>query len=199
MCSWPVWRGRTEMHAAARFVLLAVLWLHGQGALAAGQPKLADYFGSYVGRAVEQPLAGGPSEERDIDIVISPYKKDGFRIDWVNVTLVDGRRDVPGVKRRPSSVIFVPADRKGMFVESKEFDPFKLKDDVQAMQGEPVRWAGLDEDGLHVNAFVLLDDGRYEMQIYTRRLTDLGLELEFERVVDGQPARRMTGRAVRAD
>lgn len=86
-----------------------------------------------------------------------------------------------------------------MFVEAREFDPFRLKDDVQPMRGEPVRWAGLDEDGLHVNAFVLLEDGRYEMQIYTRRLTDIGLELEFERVVDGQPVRRMTGRAVRAD
>ncbi|HMR33418.1 MAG TPA: hypothetical protein PKA13_20895 [Geminicoccaceae bacterium] len=167
--------------------------------LSAGPPRLADYFGSYVGRAVERPQEGGAAEERDIDIVISPYKNDGFRIDWTNVTLVDGRRDVPGVKRRPSSVIFVPGDGKGLFVESREFDPFKLKDDVQAMQGEPVRWAGLDEDGLHVNAFVLLEDGRYEMQIYTRRLTEVGLDLTFERVVDGEPVRRMTGRAVRAD
>lgn len=180
-------------------LVLVVALLLGHGALAAGQAKLADYFGSYVGRAVDRPLGDGPSEERDIDIVISPYKKDGFRIDWTNVTLVDGRRDVPGVKRRPSSVIFVPSDRRGMFVEAREFDPFRLKDDVQPMQGEPVRWAGLDEDGLHVNAFVLLEDGRYEMQIYTRRLTDIGLDLEFERVVDGQPVRRMTGRAVRAD
>lgn len=166
---------------------------------AAGTPQLADYFGSFVGAALEQPLEGGPSEERDIDIVISPYKRNGFRIDWTNVTLVDGRRDVPGVKRRPSSVIFVPGDRPGFFVESKEFNPFKLRDDIQAMQGEPVRWAALDESGLHVNAFVVLEDGRYEMQIYTRRLTDIGLDLEFERVVDGQPVRRMTGRAVRAD
>lgn len=165
----------------------------------AAAPKLADYFGAFVGRAVESPLEGGPAEERDIDIVISGYKKDGFRIDWTNVTLVDGRRDVPGVKRRPSSVIFVPGDRPGVFVESTEFNPFKLRDDVQAMQGQPVRWAGIDDEGLHVNAFVLLEDGRYEMQVYTRRLTDVGMELEFERVVDGRVVRRMTGQAVRAD
>ena len=182
----------------ARLLLLLVLAAPGN-ALAAGTARLADYFGAYVGRAVDEPLDGGAKEERDIDIVISLYKKDGFRIDWTNVTLVDGRRDVPGVKRRPSSVIFVPGEQAGMFVESKEFNPFELRDDVQAMHGEAVRWAGLDEDGLHVNAFVLLEDGRYEMQIYTRRLTDIGLDLAFERVVDGKPVRRMTGRAVRAD
>jgi hypothetical protein len=32
-----------------------------------------------------------------MDIVIEPYHEDGFRIQWVNVTLVDGRRDLPGV------------------------------------------------------------------------------------------------------
>jgi hypothetical protein len=180
-------------------LLLCLALLPGWTAQGAGPPALADYFGSYVGRALDQPLDGGRSEERDIDIVISAYKKDGFRIDWTNVTLVDGRRDVPGVKRRPSSVIFVPAPERGFFVESKEFNPFRLKDDAQPMQGEPVRWAGIDAEGLHVNAFVLLEDGRYEMQVYTRRLTDIGLDLQFERVVDGQPVRRMTGRAVRAD
>jgi hypothetical protein len=37
------------------------------------------------------------------------------------------------------------------------------------------------------------------MQTYTRRLTDDGLELTFERVMDGTVVRRMTGHAVRAD
>ena len=178
---------------------LALLLLVGLAApaLAAG-PELGAYFGSFVGRALDASLDSGRKEERDIDIVISPYQKGGFRIDWTNVTLVDGRRDVPGVKRRPSSVIFVPSER-GIFVESREFNPFKLKDDVQPMDGEAVRWAALDDDGLHVNSFVLLEDGRYELQIYARRLTDIGLDLEFERVVDGRAVRRMTGRAVRAD
>jgi hypothetical protein len=178
---------------------LAALAL-GWPAVAAEPPALTDYFGAYVGRAIDRPLdGGGASEERDIDIVVSAYKEGGFRIDWTNVTLVDGRRDVPGVKRRPSSVIFVPTPDRGFFVEAEEFNPFKLRDDIQPLQGEAVRWAALDENGLHVNAFVLLEDGRYELQVYTRRLTETGLELEFERVVDGKPVRRMTGRAVRAD
>ncbi|MFO1069654.1 MAG: hypothetical protein U1E14_14135 [Geminicoccaceae bacterium] len=161
--------------------------------------ELADYFGSYVGRAVDIAVDSGRKEQRDIDIVISPLKNDGFQIEWVNVTLVDGRRDVPGVRRRPSAVAFMPNKARGLYVETSQFNPFKVRDDLEPMKGQPVRWAALDAGGLHVYAFVLLEDGSYEMQTYTRRLTADGLELTFERVVDGTVVRRMTGHAVRAD
>jgi hypothetical protein len=165
----------------------------------AAGPALERYFGAYVGRAVEEALDSGKREERDIDVIIAPYKRDGFRIEWSNVSLVDGRRDVPGVKRRVSAVIFVPAKDRDLFVEAEEFNPFKERDEAQPMRGEAVRWAALDEDGLHVVVFVLLEDGRYELQEYTRSLSDVGLDLTFERIVDGAVVRRMTGRAVRAD
>src|SRR5262249_22170185 len=120
-------------------------------------------------------------------------------IQWTNVTLVDGRRDVPGVRRRPAASIFVPAKDRGFFVESSGFNPFQLRDEVAPLKGDAIRWAALDREGLHVYVFVVLEDGRYEMQTYTRRLTDTGLELSFERVVDGKVERRMSGRAVRAE
>jgi hypothetical protein len=180
------------------FRLGTILWalslLH--GAAAAQTPKLTDYFGAFVGRAEEM---NGGRELRDIDIVISPYQEGGFQIQWVNVTLVEGRRDVPGVKRRPAASLFVPAKDRGYFVESAAFNPFKLRDEVEPLHGEAVRWATLDEHGLHVNAFVVLEDGRYELQTYTRRLTGDGLDLKFERIVDGKVERRLSGHAVRAD
>jgi hypothetical protein len=46
---------------------------------------------------------------------------------------------------------------------------------------------------------VILDDGRYELQAYTRSITTEGLALEWHRVVDGERVRHMTGKAVRAD
>lgn len=183
---------------SARSTLAALAFLCAVPA-AADVPVLENYFGAYVGRAVEVDGDGAGREERDIDIVIRPYKDGGFEIEWVNVTLVDGRRDVPGVKRRPAASLFIPAEDRDFFVESPEFNPFKLREDVTAMQGGAVRWAALDADGLHVYAFVVLEDGRYEMATYTRRLSDTGIELEFERVVDGEAVRRLTGRAVRAD
>lgn len=162
-------------------------------------PPLERYYGAYVGRALELDGDGGRREERDIDIVISPYKRGGFRIEWVNVTLVDGRRDVPGVRRRPAESLFVPASDGEFFVAAPEFNPFRVREDVTALAGDAVRWAALDAGGLHVYAFVILGDGTYEMATYTRRLTETGLALEFERVLDGKVVRRMVGHAVRAD
>jgi len=60
-----------------------------------------------------------------------------------------------------------------------------------------VRWAVHDAAGLHVYSFVILDDGRYELQTYTRRRVGTGLELRYERVVDGKLLRTIDGRAVR--
>lgn len=186
---------------AGRAVALLPLLLALVVALPAGAAETAldRYFGAYVGRAVDEAVDSHERETRDIDIVIAPYKKDGFRIEWTNVTLVGERRDVPGVKRRVSAVIFVPASGRGFYVEAAEFNPFKERDETEPMSGEAVRWAALDAQGLHVNAFVLLEDGRYELQVYTRSLTDTGLDLTFERIVDGRVVRRMVGRAVRAD
>jgi hypothetical protein len=115
------------------------------------------------------------------------------------VTLVDGRRDLPGVQRRVAEVAFEPGARPNFFVEAHLTTPFVQREEITPMAGDPVRWAKLDDEGLHVFSFVVLPNGRYELQTYTRRLTDVGLDLFFERVVDGDTLRQVAGRTVRAD
>lgn len=168
-------------------------------ALPAAAASLADYFGSFVGVAEVRDAADRVVEKRHMDIEITPYRRTGFRIRWVNVTLVDGRRDVPGVQRRVAEVTFEPRGRAGLFVEARTVSPFVQREEIAPLAGDPMRWAKLDDTGLHVFSFVVLPNGRYELQIYTRRLTDAGLDLEFERVVDGDTLRRIDGRTVRAD
>ena len=138
-------------------------------------------------------------ETRDIDIEIGPFRRTGFRLRWTNVTLVDGRRDVPGVKRRVNEVIFEPHDGSRLFVEASVANLFQRQEEMSPLAGDPVRWAKLDENGMHVFSFAILEDGQYELQTYTRQLVDDGLELTFERVVDGEVLRRIDGWAVRAD
>ncbi len=169
------------------------------GAAPAAAVQLTDYFGAYVGVAEVRDAADRVIEERDMDIVITPFRRGGFNIRWVNVTLVDGRRDLPGVQRRGAEVTFEPKERTGFFVEARVASVFTQREEIEPMAGDPVRWAKLDADGLHVFSFVVLPNGRYELQIYTRRMTDDGLDLFFERVVDGATLRRIEGRTVRAD
>lgn len=159
--------------------------------------NLSRFFGSYVGKAKVENLKDSTEQERDLDIVVSPYRQDGLKVEWVTVGLVDGRRDVPGVKRWSQTALFRPADDADFMVEVSENNLFKERSDVQVVEGDPVRWTRIEDNILHACAFVVLDDGRYELQVYQRILTETGMDILFERIVDGQVIRRVTGSTVR--
>jgi hypothetical protein len=175
---------------------LVVLCLNG-GTAAAN--SLEPFFGSYTGVAEVQDSGTGSTERRDMDIVIEPYQEEGFRVEWVNVTLVDGRRDLPGVARRVQTVLFEPAPGREFYVEAQQSSPFREREATLPMRGDPVRWAAVEGKRLQVFSFVVLEDGRYELQVYDRILTDQGLDIDFRRLVDGRIVKRITGSAVRAN
>lgn len=158
---------------------------------------LARFFGAYVGTATLVDEESGRLEERDLDLLIAPFRRFGFRLRTISVTLVEGRRDRPGVVRRESEAAFVPAQGRPYFVEERSFSPFRAREELQPMAGDPVRWATVDETGLHLWAFVLLEDGRYELQATHRYLVPDGLELAFARFVEGRRVRHGRGRLVR--
>jgi hypothetical protein len=159
--------------------------------------SLADFFGTYVGHANVEEIATGTTSQRDMDIVIEPFHDEGFQIHWITVIKVDGRRDVPGVRRTVQSAFFEPADNKNFFVEVEADNPFREREETVPMSGHAVRWANLDGDSLHVYSFVVLDDGRFELQIYDRILTDVGLDIVFRRLDDGEMVREIEGHTVR--
>jgi hypothetical protein len=192
-------RSRWAPGAGRASFLLVVLGLVCAQAGGASGASLEPFFGSYVGVAEVDNLDGSAVRQRDMDIVIEPYKEGGFRINWINVTLVDGQRAVPGVERRVQTVLFEPAEEHDFFVEAQVANPFRERAETRPMRGDPVRWASLDDQGLHVYSFVVLEDGRYELQIYDRVLTDIGLDVRFQRIVDGEVMRRITGTTARAD
>lgn len=159
---------------------------------------LSPFLGSYVGRATVEDLSTGEQHLRDLDIVVVPHGQDGLRIDWVTVGLVDGRRDVPGVKRWAQTALFEPAADTGYMVEVGDSDLFREREETVPIKGDPVRWTRLNGKTLHTYSFVVLEDGRYELQHYQRILTDVGMDIRFERVVDGEIIRRVAGNTARA-
>lgn len=182
---------RRTVPAAALAALLAA----GGAAGAQTDPLI----GQFVGTARDVDLVGGGAVDREIDVVVAPNDSGGLRIEWTNVTLVDGRRDVPGVKRRSDQVLLTPAPDRGFFLAGVGYDPFRDKRAAEPMRGDPLRWGVREGNALAVYSFVVLEDGRYELQTYERRATVGGLDLTFQRVVDGSVVRRMAGRAVRAE
>lgn len=193
------------MRKLAILVLAALCWpLVGALAQDAAHdaPKLKRFFGSYVGRAEETVIEGAAAtikELRDIDLVAKPDGKGGLALEWTNVTLVDGRRDVPGVKRRADELRLIPARDRGFYLARTPYDPFTESQPADFLAGDPLRWATVEGDQIRVHSLVVLDDGRYELQTYTRSLTPDGIDLEWRRLIDGEPVREMTGHAVRAD
>lgn len=185
---------RALQHLFSIVALLTLLLGHQP----ASAQDLSRFFGSFVGSATVEDPKTGVEQVRDLDIVVSPYHKDGLQIDWVTVGLVDGRRDVPGVKRWAQTAMFKPADGKNFMIEVGEGSLFKERGDMEVIKGDPVRWTRIEDNILHACSFVLLEDGRYELQVYQRTLTEIGMDILFERIVDGEVIRRVTGSTVRA-
>jgi hypothetical protein len=186
-----------------RSALVAGIWAI-LGCLVAGvdpaaSSELEPFFGAYVGTASVEDFEREDVEQRDLDIVIEPYDESGFRLHWVNVTLVDGRRDVPGVERRLQTVLFQPAEAGSFYIEATEENPFREREAMRPMAGDPIRWATVRDGRMDVFSFVVLNDGRYELQIYERRLDGHYLDIQFQRLVDGVLEREIVGRTVRAN
>lgn len=182
------------------FPLLAAAVLAGiaGGGVAATGP-FGSLIGTFVGRAEDVDVASQARELRDIDIVVAPHERNGLKISWTNVTLVDGRRDVPGVQRRADEMILAPAEGKSFFIAGAGYDPFKTRGKKNPLAGEPLRWATLEDGVLRVHAFVVTEDGRYELQTYVRKPTEQGMTIDYRRYLDGELLRWMTGNAVRAE
>ena len=161
--------------------------------------ELSAFLGSYVGRATVEDLTTGEQHQRDLDIVVVPHRNDGLRIDWITVSLVDGRRDVPGVRRWSQTARFGPSPDNDFMTEVGNSNVFRERQAPVAIKGDPIRWTRIDDDVLHTCSFVVLEDGRYELQVYQRILTDIGMDIHFERIVDGEVVRRVTGRTARTD
>jgi hypothetical protein len=173
---------------------LVLLVLAGPAGKAAAA-DLGDFFGTYVGNA--QELGDTEPMARDMDIVIQPFHDNGFQIHWITVTKIDGRRDVPGVERTVQSAFFERAEDRSLFVEVEADNPFRERETKEPMSGHAVRWASVDGETLHVYSFLVLEDGRYELQIYDRVLTEVGLDIVFRRFDDGVLVRQIKGSTVR--
>ena len=106
---------------------------------------------------------------------------------------------MPGVRRRVDEVVLEPADRNGMFLEKTQRSLFERREEVDVISGDPLRWARIDGDRLGVFSLVVTADGGYQMQSYERILTEDGLGIEFNRVVDGEVTRRIVGRTIRVN
>ena len=82
------------MSTARHRALFAAMGLLGSLPALAEPAGTQQLIGTFVGSAADE--FGEQPEQRDIVMEISAYREHGLQVQWHNVTLVDGRRDVPG-------------------------------------------------------------------------------------------------------
>ena len=170
---------------------LAMLALLVQAAPLGAQQSLsiAAFFGNWKGSAISTSELSiyFRLTERDLDVTIRGAGG-GFRVDWTTVQRQKGDPNQPDVRRKSSSLAFVPSRRPGIWREASSGD---------VLDGGTLSWARVKGNTLTVHRFVIDDQGGFEIQVYKRTLSGLGMDLEFVRIKDGEPVRTAKGSLIK--
>ena len=155
-----------------------------------GSPEitLESFFGTWRGTGIEED-----DDElffavtaRDISVTIDPAQN-GFRLIWT-AAMRDGNPDRPEVRLREAGLKFLrDDDMPNLFVAEGSGDP---------LSGGVMSWARLHESTLSVFQMTLNEEGGYELTSYDRTLSDVGMELVFRRLREGDVVRTVRGRLV---
>ena len=171
----------------------------GSGAWAQG--SVERFLGAYVGSGVAERNGGVDTEQRDMDVTLQPYKDGGFTLKWITVVRSsEGQRTGSGVRRREIEESFLPSeDNPNLYILAPRGSLFQKAELPNPLKGEPMRWATVEDETLSVYSLGITADGRSEMQIYHRTLTENGMDVSFLRLEDENIELRVVGELVRTD
>ncbi len=141
--------------------------------------EIDPFVGSYNGSAEVE--SGGQTSQRDMSVDITTTKE-GFRITWRSTAYkADGR-----VKEKEYTVDFLPTTRDGIFSSAMRTNVFGKAVPLNPLKGEPFVWSRVSGDTFTVFSLLIGEDGGYEMQEYNRTLAAGGLDLNYQRIRNGE-------------
>ena len=181
------------VRALAAIALLAVS-LQPAPARAPPGPKPADRHVRRAGRG-SAAHSRGQIEQRDIVMVIEPYQNDGLR---VRVAQRDpGRRPARRAGRQvPPRRDAAGAGAGPRLLPGAGSATTRSHRRRRRIRSRATRCAGAWSRARRSDllSFAILEDGTFELQVFRRRPIPDGMaRLEFERIVDGELVRQMTG------
>ncbi len=193
--AWPGRHG-TELKGSAMgkmgkyVVLLVVLgWLGPAGAALAAENLTVDaFYGTWKGSGeAHSPGNYFALTARDLDVRIEA-KGAGFSVAWTTVTHPGGEGSTAKIKRKSSTIDFLPGGKPGVFKAARPGDP---------LAGEAYAWARIKGQTLSVYLLSIDEHGAYVIQSYDRTLTGFAMELTFARIRDDEPERTARGKLVK--
>lgn len=150
------------------------------------------FYGAYVGDAMIE----GTMQFRDIIVNIEPIRN-GFSIYTSTVIRTGPKRATSDVKWRAETQSFAQTDVPHVYEPMIRKSMFSKKRDPNMMAGDTLAWASIRGHTLGVYAMNVLEDGHYELRVFERTLTDLGMDMSFIRYNDGVPVRELKGSLAR--
>jgi hypothetical protein len=153
---------------------------------------IEDFYGAYVGNA----MITGTMQFRDIIVSIEPIRN-GFSIYTSTVIRTGPKRAARDVKWRAETQSFGQTDVPHVYEPMVRKSMFSKKRDPSLMAGDTLAWASIRGSTLGVYAMNVLEDGHYELRVFERTLTDLGMDMSFVRYNDGVPVRDLKGSLAR--
>jgi len=172
---------------------LAILLLMAPAANADDQDiPVEKFFGAYVGDAVIE----GTMQFRDIIVSIEPIRN-GFSVYTSTVIRTGPKRATSDVKWRAETQNFVQTDTPHVYEPLVRKSMFSEKRDPNLLAGDTLAWASIRGRTLGIYAMNVLEDGHYELRVFERTLTDLGMDISFVRYIDGVATRELNGNLAR--
>lgn len=160
----------------------------------ASRPVLAQDFSVFLGHWAGSGISETEDSiyfavtVRDMDVVIEKVSDTSFKLTWTTVTRESGDPDNPNVKKRTAAITFAATGEPGVYRATDIGDPLK---------SEPVWWSRIEGTTLYTYMMMLNRDGTWTIQKYTRKVTDQGMSLTYERFADGEQARTVRGQMVK--
>jgi hypothetical protein len=167
-------------------VLLFGLWAGAAAAQSRGEASIAAFYGRWVGSGLSESALSQAFRltKRDFDVEVQP-EGDGFRVTWTAVLRQKGDPLQPDVVRRQSTLVFRPTGTPSLWRGADNADP---------ITGKPYAWARMERQTLVITLMELDAAGKWQMQVWRRTLSDLGMKLDYTRLAEGDPVRSTQGR-----
>lgn len=126
--------------------------------------------------------------QRDMDVEIRPATDGSFTLTWRTVQRQKGSADAPTEVLKTTTRTFKKAAGANVWHASTPSDPLK---------GGTPSWARVKGQTLSVYSMAVSENGSYDMLVYDRTLSGLGMTLEFTAIRDGRIRRTAKGTLVR--
>jgi hypothetical protein len=161
------------------------------GAAAAENLSIAAFAGKWEGSAVSENSSSVnfAISTRDMDVEISPAADRSFTITWRTLMRQGGQPDNPDNVEKITTRNYLPGPQNNIWFEDRGGDLFS---------GETTSWAQLEGQQLNIYSIAMRKTGGYDMHIYRRTLTGLGMKLEFSAIRDGIERRTASGTLIKS-